>query len=88
MMGGKVRSSNEPHGSVVYVHRSTPAFRHPGTLFSAASLVGEQGRGRTHTFVQVYVLFEGVLIRLCFVASVHFHSYSSIEIKQGGLDEK
>lgn len=59
--GGKVRSSNEPHGSVVYVHRSTPAFCHPGTLFSAASLVGEQGKGGTCTFVQVYVCLRRCL---------------------------
>lgn len=56
-----MKSSNEPHGSVVYVHRSTPAFHQPGTLFSAASLVGDQGRGRTCTFVQVYVCLRGCL---------------------------
>lgn len=60
--GGKVRSSNEPHGSVVYVYRSTPAFCHPGTLFSAASLVGEQGKGRTCTFVQVYICLRRCLL--------------------------
>lgn len=37
---------NEPHGRVFffYTHRSATVFCHPGALFSAARLVGDQWR--------------------------------------------
>lgn len=44
MMEGSMKH-NEPHGSSVYVHRMTPAFCLPGTLFTTAILTGEQERG-------------------------------------------